>query len=50
MSLVDNEGVVAQEIRIGLDLRKENSVRHELDHRVRAHLFGEADLIAHNAA
>ena len=47
---VDDEGVVAQQVRIGLDFREEDAVRHEFDEGGGAHFFGETNLIADGAA
>ena len=47
VGLVDDDRVVGAQLAVGLDLREEDAVRHQLhEGRVRVHLVGEADLPA----
>ena len=46
MGFVDDDRVVAQELRVRLDFGEQNAVGHELDERVGRRLLGETNLIA----
>ncbi len=48
--LVDDDRVVAEQQRVALDLGHQQAVGHQLDHRVGAHLIGEADRVADGRA
>ena len=50
MGLVDDERVVAAQHRIRLDLRQQNTVRHQLDEGRRADLVRETHLVADHLA
>ena len=50
VGLVDDEGVVAQQVRVGLDFGEKDAVCHELDQRVWPDFFCEAHLVADRAA
>ena len=49
VGLVDDDRVVAREHRVGLDLRQQDAVGHELDQRGGAGLLREAHLVADHA-
>ncbi len=48
--LVDDQGVVLAQLAVGLDLREQDAVGHQLDQRVRPDLVGEPDLPADRLA
>jgi hypothetical protein len=48
--LVDDDGVVARQQRIALAFGQQDAVGHHLDRGVVAHLVGEANLVADQAA
>ena len=50
MRLVHDNRVVGREIAVGLDLRQQDAVGHELDAAGLRGAFGEAHLVAHRAA
>ena len=50
MGLVDDERVIAAQHRIRLDLRQQDTVRHELDEGRRADLVRETHLVADHLA
>ena len=47
MRLVDDQGVVGEQVAVALDLREQDTVGHQLDEGVRRHLPAEAHLVAH---
>ena len=48
--LVDEDGVVLRQPAVGLDLREQDAVGHELDRGLLADVLGEAHLVADRAA
>ena len=50
VGLVHDDRVVAAQLGVGLDLRQQDAVGHELDQGVLADLLGEAHLVADDAA
>ena len=50
MRLVDDDRVVAREVRVGLDLGQEDAVGHELDEGAGRGLLGEAHLVSDDPA
>ena len=50
MSLVDDDGVVSLEQRVGLGLGQQNAVGHELDRRIPAEPVLKPHLEAHHFA
>jgi hypothetical protein len=50
VGLVQDQGVVAAELRVGLGFRQQDAVGHDLDAGLRADVVGEAHLPAHQAA
>ncbi|MNR05908.1 hypothetical protein D3C85_1219590 [compost metagenome] len=47
MSLIDDDGVVLGQHAVVLDLRQQDTVSHQLDMGLLAHLIGKAHLVAH---
>ena len=50
MGLVDDQGVVAAQVPVALQLGEQDAVGHHLDERVAAGVVGEADLVADDSA
>ena len=50
MSLVDDDGVVSLEQRVGLGLGQQNAVGHELDRSIPAEPVLKPHLVAHHLA
>ena len=50
MRLVDDKGVVAQQLPVALQLGQQDAVGHHLDHRGVARRVGEAHLVADHRA
>ena len=50
MGLVNDDGVIVPQKRIGLRFRKQNAVGHQLDGGSRHGLVGKAHLVAHHLA
>ncbi len=50
MCLVEDEGVVAQQAAVALDLGEQDAVGHQLDQRAVADLVGEPDGVADGLA
>ena len=50
MSLVDDQGVIATQHRVRLNLRQQNTLGHEFDQSGRTDLVGESHLVSDDLA